>query len=89
MTILLGIRLLSRFRRFGGRLGLDDVFISLAWVISTGNAAATLLGKVTLRSSKGCQLREPRGCYKYGVDRHIWDVPPELWPKAVLVCSLQ
>jgi hypothetical protein len=31
-TLLLTIRLISRFNRTGGRLGMDDVLISLAWV---------------------------------------------------------
>jgi hypothetical protein len=36
-TLLLSIRLLSRVNRTGGRLGLDDVFITIAWAIATVN----------------------------------------------------
>jgi hypothetical protein len=32
-TVLLFIRLLSRFHRNGGQIGLDDLFIFLAWVL--------------------------------------------------------
>jgi hypothetical protein len=46
MTVLLGIRLVSRFQRMGGRLGLDDVFISIAWIIGTTGIAITLIGKL-------------------------------------------
>ena len=46
MTVLLGIRLVSRFQRMGGRLGLDDVFISIAWIIATAGIVLTTLGKV-------------------------------------------
>jgi hypothetical protein len=53
MTILLCIRLVSRFQRYGGRPGLDDVFITLAWIVSTANAITTLLGKVQPLGSVG------------------------------------
>lgn len=36
-TLLLAIRLLSRVNRTGGKLGLDDVFITIAWAIATVN----------------------------------------------------
>jgi hypothetical protein len=36
-TLLLAIRLLSRVNKTGGRLGLDDVFITIAWAIATVN----------------------------------------------------
>jgi hypothetical protein len=32
-TVLLGVRLASRFKRHGGRPGMDDLFIVLAWLL--------------------------------------------------------
>jgi hypothetical protein len=43
-TILLAIRLWSRFQRTGGRLGLDDLFISIAWALATVGVGFILLG---------------------------------------------
>jgi hypothetical protein len=43
-TVLLGIRLLSRIQWKGGGLGLDDLFITLGWVISTANTGLAIYG---------------------------------------------
>jgi len=65
-TLLLGIRLVTRFQRTGGKLGLDDLCITIGWAIATANIALIILFS-----------------YKYGLDRHISDVPPNLWKNAV------
>lgn len=65
-TILLIIRLVSRFSRVGSRLGLDDACITISWAIASANIVLTVLAT-----------------YRYGYDRHIWDVPPSLWEKGI------
>jgi hypothetical protein len=85
MTVLLGIRLISRFQRMGGRLGLDDAFISMAWIIGTAGVVLTLLGELSYALLVDERLTWVKGSYRYGFDRHIWDVSPELWPKSALV----
>ncbi|KAE9987502.1 hypothetical protein EG328_002487 [Venturia inaequalis] len=61
-TLLVGIRFLSRVTGAGGRFGLDDVFIAMAWAIATANIALVV-----------------KFSYSFGLDRHIWDVPPSQW----------
>ena len=39
-TSLLAIRLASRFKHLGGRPGLDDVFVTTAWVLGIGMTIA-------------------------------------------------
>jgi hypothetical protein len=41
--LLLVIRLTSRLRRTGGSPGLDDLFISIAWICASANFACVLL----------------------------------------------
>ena len=41
-TLLLGVRLISRFKKLGGGLGLDDLFIGIAWTISVASMAASI-----------------------------------------------
>jgi hypothetical protein len=43
-TILLGIRMLSRFSRSSGRLGLDDGFLIIGWVLSTAAGSLVIVG---------------------------------------------
>jgi hypothetical protein len=44
-TILLGIRLISRIRGFGGgRPGIDDVFIIFGWLFSLASGTCVLIG---------------------------------------------
>lgn len=45
-TILLGVRLLSRFQWEKSRLGLDDLFITMAWAIGVVNTSLSLDGMV-------------------------------------------
>jgi len=63
--LLLGLRLISRSRKTGGALGLDDLFITIAWLCASANVACVLLFT-----------------YRYGLDSHIWDVPPTSYEKA-------
>jgi hypothetical protein len=39
-TVLLGVRLISRFNKLGGRLGLDDIFIVLGWIVAVAMTSA-------------------------------------------------
>jgi hypothetical protein len=87
-TILLIIRLVSRFSRVGSRLGLDDAFITISWAIASANIVLTVLGR--LFHTIAMILKEltylfPSATYRYGYDRHIWDVPPSLWEKGIEV----
>lgn len=52
-TLLLWIRLLSRFHRSGGQPGFDDVLVFVGWVLGTSLSATVLLGMASL-------FREPR-----------------------------
>lgn len=83
-TVLLWIRLIARFRRTGGQFGLDDVFIAVAWILGTGVSAAVLLGTLC-RQSPLITTYANTGTYRYGFNRHIWDVPENLWSKDALV----
>ena len=47
-TLLLWIRILSRFHRSGDLLGFDDILVFVGWVFGTGLSAAVLLGMATL-----------------------------------------
>jgi hypothetical protein len=47
-TLLLWIRLLSRFHRSGGQPGFDDALILIAWILGTGLSATVLLGMTFL-----------------------------------------
>jgi hypothetical protein len=47
-TLLVYIRLLSRFHRSGGQSGFDDVLIFVGWVLGTGLSATVLLGMANL-----------------------------------------
>jgi hypothetical protein len=44
-TVLLGVRLLSRFSRRGGVLGLDDIFIIIGWVLATAAVSLIVVGE--------------------------------------------
>jgi peptidoglycan/LPS O-acetylase OafA/YrhL len=46
-TLLLAVRLFSRVTRAGGRWGVDDVFITIAWAVAT--ASVGVLVKRTCR----------------------------------------
>jgi hypothetical protein len=41
-TVLLGIRLVSRLHKFGGGLGLDDIFIVLGYVVAVAHAISVI-----------------------------------------------
>jgi hypothetical protein len=43
-AILLAIRLLSRLLRVGGRFGIDDFFITLAWLVSVPAGVLSVIG---------------------------------------------
>ena len=43
-ALMVSIRLLSRFLRVGGRFGIDDMFITLAWLISTPAGVLSVIG---------------------------------------------
>ncbi|KAF2396765.1 hypothetical protein EJ06DRAFT_482660, partial [Trichodelitschia bisporula] len=66
-TALVGIRIASRMTT-KGNLGLDDVFIIVAWILGTALTVLVLLAT-----------------YKYGFNRHIWDVPPDRWASGALI----
>ena len=84
-TLLLWIRLLSRFHRSGGQPGFDDVLVFVGWVLGTGLSATVLLGMANLFQKTKVWTDCVTGTYQYGYNRHIWDVPFDLWPKAALV----
>jgi hypothetical protein len=41
---MISIRLLSRFLRIGERFGIDDMFITLAWLISIPAGVLSVIG---------------------------------------------
>ena len=88
-TLLIGIRLLSRFHHTGGILGIDDLFISIAWAITTAGNALILLCMLNicflLRFVAKRMLILNLVDYKYGLDRHMWDVPVALWQYGTFV----
>jgi hypothetical protein len=48
-AILFSLRLLSRFLRVGGRFGIDDLFITVAWLISIPAGVLSVIGLFALR----------------------------------------
>jgi hypothetical protein len=48
-TILLAIRLASRFKKLGGRPGFDDVFVFLGWA---AGLAVTILASICMNQSQ-------------------------------------
>jgi hypothetical protein len=52
-TVLLGVRLISRIKRFGGYPGIDDVFITLAWLFSIASGTCVLLGTISPHLLRG------------------------------------
>jgi hypothetical protein len=79
MTILLWTRLLSRCWRIGGRFGIDDVFITIAWIFAMAWGTLIVIGSLLFRTVTDDSLIHSVAAYKYGINRHIWDVPPNLW----------
>ena len=80
-TVLLGIRLYSRFQGSSGRLGLDDLCLVVGWALATVAIAFALLCEhETLVRASG--LTSDPGATRWGYDRHMWDVPAELYAKA-------
>ena len=65
-TILLWIRLLSRFHRSGGQPGFDDVLLFVGWVLGTCLSATVLLGMASL-------FREPRSALTASQERTSMD----------------
>jgi hypothetical protein len=41
-SLLLGIRLVSRFKKYGGGLGLDDAFIVAGYLLAVAHAFAAI-----------------------------------------------
>lgn len=57
ITFLVGVRLLSRLRGTASKLGLDDGFISAAWMISMASTAYVLVGAyLTLNCASNAYL---------------------------------
>lgn len=83
-TILCWIRLIARFQRSGGQFGLDDVLIAIAWVLGTGVSVVGVLSTINYRDTRNA-TDSYIGTYKYGFNRHVWDVPPALYPGGALV----
>jgi hypothetical protein len=46
-TVLLAIRLLSRFHRSGGQLGIDDLLIAIGGILGMAMTIVVILGTVT------------------------------------------
>jgi hypothetical protein len=58
-TVLLAIRLISRFRRTGGQLGIDDLLITLGWLFGMAMTIIIILGTIaSLLSSFTTNLRQ-------------------------------
>jgi hypothetical protein len=47
-SVLLGIRLVSRFNVLGGRLGLDDIFVVFGWVLAVAMTFAVTYSRAEL-----------------------------------------
>lgn len=72
-TVLLCLRIISRFQWRGGRLGLDDLFIVIGWCFSTAGTGVSIQGifaRVSTRTSEADGI----AAMHYGFDRHVWDV---------------
>lgn len=78
-TLLIGIRFLSRVNGTGGRFGLDDAFIGIAWAIATVNIGLIVKCTFPPQSSSRYHANISPVSYSFGLDRHIWDVPPSQW----------
>jgi hypothetical protein len=44
-TLLLGIRLISRSKRLGGSPGLDDILITIGWLLGLGMVICCIYGE--------------------------------------------
>jgi hypothetical protein len=86
-TVLLWMRIGSRFTTAKSSLGVDDVLIFAAWLTGVGLTVAVLLGMLVFVLCEHDVLMFCPGTEKYGLNRHIWDVPPEHFSKGGLVCS--
>jgi hypothetical protein len=87
-TMLITIRILSRFNRNGGRLGVDDIFVVLAWMTATTATGLVVWGTfilVRISPNPTKAKRSLLGCYELGFDRHIWDTPQGRASKALSV----
>jgi hypothetical protein len=83
-TVLLGIRLGSRISKLGGRPGVDDVLITLGWLIGLGLTIVCIYGSFLLL----CVTRLTAVAITYwGFELDLYDVPPDLWWRGALVCS--
>jgi hypothetical protein len=80
-TVLLAIRLFSRFQGSSGRLGLDDLCLVVGWALATAAIVISLLceHETLVRASV---LTSDPGVTRWGYDRHMWDVSEELYAKA-------
>jgi hypothetical protein len=83
-SVLCWIRLLARFQQRGGHFGIDDVLVTLAWILGCGVSAAVLLSKSILNARLNATDYQP-ATYRYGFNRHVWDVPAKLYPGGALV----
>jgi hypothetical protein len=89
MTVLLWIRILLRCWRIGGRFGLDDLFITIAWMFAMAWGTLIVIGNLDCTRQYLLDhqtLTHSVAAYKYGINRHIWDVPPNLWAGGAEVC---
>lgn len=84
-TLLVSIRFLSRVNGTGGKFGFDDVCIAIAWAIATVNIGLIVKCMFMLSVSPQYHANIDPVSYSFGLDRHIWDVPPYEWSKGAEV----
>ncbi|GAB7358562.1 hypothetical protein MBLNU230_g2624t1 [Neophaeotheca triangularis] len=68
VSVLVLTRLLLRWRKLAGPLGLDDALLIPAWLSSLAVTVAACLA-----------------AERYNSDRHLWDVPLQMYPKALRI----
>lgn len=83
-TILLWIRIATRFSSHG-HLGLDDVLIVCAWVLGTVVTGLVLYCELNLVCRREPWLISFTATYQLGVNRHVWDVPQDIWWRSAMV----
>jgi hypothetical protein len=81
-TLLLGVRLISRFKRIGGSPGFDDALITIGWLLGLGMVICCIYGEHILSLWAATHIA---GAERLGWDVHMLHSNPQIWHTSAMV----